>query len=56
MSPQIKVASQLYAGEHIPSMTDTQGVGGTNNLNLPKIIANLVEGESSGLDFGTLPS
>ena len=33
-----------------------QGVGGTNNLNLPKIIANLVEGESSGLDFGTLPS
>ena len=31
-------------------------VGGTNNLNLPKIIANLVEGESSGLDFGTLPS
>ena len=59
MSPQINVASQLYAGEHIPSVTDTQRrvwVGGTNNLNLPKIIANLVEGESSGLDFGTLPS
>ena len=56
MSPQINVASQLYTGEHIPSMADTQGVGGTNNLNLPKIIANLVEGESSGLDFGTLPS